>query len=156
MLRQRIKVKLKLKGIQEVEEEINIMSTSQLYLSKQEIEELVRDIPQDTSILYGEENQEFGVCPYVTFYICNKDCVEILNKVVAIYIEFENSIIDKPFQLRFRSDTEVWKKADKWIRSRDEMLTEMTTVYKKHFIYYVGATSAESPNQSARWVLAAV
>ena len=73
MLRQRIKVKLKLKGIQEVEEEINIMSTSQLYLSKQEIEELVRDIPQDTSILYGEENQEFGVCPYVTFYICNKD-----------------------------------------------------------------------------------
>ncbi|MEW9149737.1 hypothetical protein AB2762_03120 [Acinetobacter indicus] len=55
MLRQRIKVKLKLKGIQEVEEEINIMSTSQLYLSKQEIEELVRDIPQDTSILYGEE-----------------------------------------------------------------------------------------------------
>ena len=71
MLRQRIKVKLKLKGIQEVEEEINIMSTSQLYLSKQDIEELVRDIPQDTSILYGEENQEFGVCPYVTFYICN-------------------------------------------------------------------------------------
>lgn len=155
MLRQRIKVKLKLKGIQEVEEEINIMSTSQLYLSKQEIEELVRDIPQDTSILYGEENQEFGVCPYVTFYICNKDCVEILNKVVAIYIEFENSIIDKPFQLRFRSDTEVWKKADKWIRSRNEMLTEMTTVYKKHFIYYIGATSAESPNQSARWALGA-
>lgn len=78
----------------------------------------------------GEENQEFGVCPCVTFYICNKDCVEILNKVVAIYIEFENSIIDKPFQLRFRSDTEVWKKANKWIRSRNEMLTEMTTVYK--------------------------
>ncbi|MEW9149738.1 hypothetical protein AB2762_03125 [Acinetobacter indicus] len=74
---------------------------------------------------------------------------------MAIYIEFENSIIDKPFQLRFRSDTEVWKKANKWIRSRNEMLTEMTTVYKKHFIYYIGATSAESPNQSARWALGA-
>ena len=63
MLHQRIKVKPKLKGIQEVEEEINIMSTVQLYLNEQEIAELARDIPQDTSIIYGEEKKEFGICP---------------------------------------------------------------------------------------------
>ncbi len=48
------------------------MSTVQLYLNDQEIEELVRDIPQDTSIIYGEEKKEFGVCPYITFYIDQK------------------------------------------------------------------------------------
>ena len=48
------------------------MSTAQVYLNDEEIEELIRDIPFDTSILYGEENKEFGVCPYITFYIDQK------------------------------------------------------------------------------------
>ena len=133
------------------------MSTSTLFLNSQEIEELVQDIPLDTSIIYGEEKKEFGVCPYISFYI---DQTKInpqafLEKVIDIYHEFENQIIDKPFNLRFRCDTEIWKNASSWIKNRDEMLTEMTKVYKKHFIYYVGATSAESPNQSARWALGA-
>ena len=94
---------------------------------------------------------------YITFYLDQKKSYaqNFLNKVFDIYAEFENIIINKSFRLRFRCDTEVWKNASSWIRSREEMLTEMTTVYKKHFIYYVGATSAESPNQSARWALGA-
>lgn len=140
-----------------VVEEINkkdlLMSTAQLYLSEEEIAELVRDIPLDTSIIYGEENKEFGICPYITFYIYNKDYVEILNEIIDIYIEFENSIIDKPFQLRFRSDTEVWKKADKWTRSRDEFFVEMLKIFKKYFVYFIGATSADADTQSARWAL---
>ena len=75
MLRQRIKVKPKRKGIQEVKEKIHIMSTAQVYLNDEEIEELIRDIPFDTSILYGEKNTEFGVCPYITlhFILINKN-----------------------------------------------------------------------------------
>ncbi len=153
MLHQRIKVKPKLKRIQEVEEEINIMSTVQLYLNEQEIAELARDIPQDTSIIYGEEKKEFGICPYITLYMHQENAEDLLNKVLDIYIEFEKTIIDKPFQLRFRSDTEVWKKADKWIRSRDELLVEMHKIFKKYFVYFIGATSAEADTQSARWAL---
>ena len=44
------------------------MSTAQVYLNDEEIEELIRDIPFDTSILYGEKNTEFGVCPYITLH----------------------------------------------------------------------------------------
>ncbi|WP_180009468.1 MULTISPECIES: type VI immunity family protein [unclassified Acinetobacter] len=133
------------------------MSTAQVYLNDEEIEELVRDIPLDTSIIYGEEKKEFGVCPYITFYIDQKktNAQEFLIKVIDIYEKFEFEIIDKPFHLRFRCDTEVWKKAISWIRSREEISAEMAKIYKKYFIYYLGATSAQSQDQSPRWALSA-
>lgn len=71
------------------------MSTAQVYLNDEEIEELIRDIPFDTSILYGEENKEFGVCPYITFYLFHSaDKVEeIINKIIDIYEWFEKGRI---------------------------------------------------------------
>lgn len=129
------------------------MSTSERFLSDQEIFELVRDIPNDTSIIYGEEDQEFGICPYITFYIYHEeDVVEaISNQIIDIYQEFEENIIDKPFKLRYR-DTGAWKNANKWKPSRQVMLEEMQKSYKKYFYYFIAATTGESAAQSARWV----
>ena len=133
------------------------MSTSETFLSDEEIFELIRDIPNDTSIIYGEEDQEFGVCPYITFYIYHQeDEVEaIANQIIDLYEEFENEIINKPFKLRYRkskSGASAWKKAEKWRQTREELIIQMHQSYKKYFYYFIAATTGDSPSQSARWV----
>lgn len=130
-----------------------LMSMSERFLSDQEVFELVRDIPNDTSIIYGEEDQEFGICPYITFYIYHQEnqVEDIANKIIDIYEEFEERIIDKPFKLRYR-DTRAWKNANKWKPSRQAMLDEMQISYKKYFYYFIAATTGDSAVQSARWV----
>ncbi|MBJ9721112.1 DUF3396 domain-containing protein [Acinetobacter calcoaceticus] len=131
------------------------MSTSETYLNDEEIFELVRDIPLDTSIIYGEEDQEFGICPYITFYIYHQDdeVEDVANKIIDIYEEFENEIIDKLFKLKYRCNSSAWKKADKWQRTRQQLLDEMYESYKKYSVYFIAATTADSPVQSARWAL---
>ncbi len=136
------------------------MSTSETYLNDEEIFELVRDIPLDTSIIYGEEDQEFGICPYITFYIYHQDdeVEDVANKIIDIYEEFENEIIDKPFKLRYRkskSGASTWKKSEKWKQTRQEMIEQMYESYKKYFVYYIAATTGDSPVQSARWAFCA-
>lgn len=49
------------------------MSTSELYLNQNEIDELVSDLPNDTSIIYGDDGEEFGICPFISFYIFNDE-----------------------------------------------------------------------------------
>ncbi|AMW79654.1 hypothetical protein AMD27_12650 [Acinetobacter sp. TGL-Y2] len=129
------------------------MSTSNSYLNEQEIIELVRDIPLDTSILYGEENNEFGVCPYITFYIYhqNESIDQIGNKIIEIYEEFENLIIDKPFKLRYQSDPSDWKDAIKTKKNKQQLIEIMKTSLYKHMVYFIGATTADSNLQSPRW-----
>ncbi len=133
------------------------MSTSETYLNDEEIFELVRDIPLDTSIIYGEEDQEFGICPYITFYIYHQDneVDEVANKIIDLYEEFENEIIDKPFKLRYR-DTGVWKNANKWRPSRQVMLDEMHESYKKYFVYFIGATTGDSGGAKCTLALQAI
>ena len=128
------------------------MSTSEAYLNEEEIFELIRDIPHDTSIIYGEKDEEFGVTPYITFYIHhNEDEVDnMAHKIIDIYEEFENDIIDKPFKLRY-CDSGTWKKAIKWQPTRQQLIDEMHQSYKKYFIYYISATTGDSPSQSASW-----
>ncbi|NUF15772.1 type VI immunity family protein [Acinetobacter lactucae] len=136
------------------------MSTSETFLNDEEIFELVRDIPLDTSIIYGEEDQEFGICPYITFYIYHQDneVNEVANKIIDLYEEFENEIIDKPFKLRYRkskSGASTWKKSERWKQTRQEMIEQMYESYKKYFVYYIAATTGDSPVQSARWAFCA-
>ena len=64
------------------------MSTSTLFLNDQEIEELVQDIPLDTSIIYGEENHEFGVCPYI------RSCILALVVISFHYMQIVEFVID--------------------------------------------------------------
>lgn len=131
------------------------MSTSDTFLSDEEIFELTRDMRENTSIIYGEDDQEFGITPYITFYVYHQqDEVEaVANQIIDLYEEFESSIIDKSFKLKYRCKTNTWKKAEKWQRTRQELLDEMHEGYKKYFVYFIAATTGESSYQSARWAL---
>lgn len=131
------------------------MSTSDTFLSDEEIFELTRDMRENTSIIYGEDDQEFGITPYITFYVYHRqDEVEaIANQIIDLYEEFESNIIDKPFKLKYRHKTSTWKKAEKWQRTRQELLDEMHESYKKYFVYFIAATTGDSDIQSARWAL---
>ena len=131
------------------------MSTSENFLSDEEIFELTRDMRENTSIIYGEDDQEFGITPYITFYIYHQeDQVEdVANAIIDLYEEFESNIIDKPFKLKYRHKTSTWKKAEKWQRTRQELLDEMHESYKKYFVYFIAATTGDSDIQSACWAL---
>ena len=131
------------------------MSTTETFLSHEEIHELTRDMREDTSIIYGEEDQEFGITPYITFYIYHQDeeVEQLANQIIDIYEEFEQKIIDKSFKLKYRCKTSAWKKAEKWQRTREELLDEMRQGFKKYFVYFIAATTGDSDNQSARWAL---
>ena len=132
------------------------MSTTENFLSHEEIHELTRDMREDTSIIYGEEDQEFGIKPYITFYIYHQDeeVEQLANQIIDIYEEFESQIIDKPFKRRYR-DTGAWKNATKWKPSRQDLISEMHQSFKKYPVYFIGATTGDSPVQSARWAFCA-
>ncbi|MEI2514481.1 hypothetical protein V8941_16025, partial [Acinetobacter soli] len=130
------------------------MTTSELFLSEDEIKSFLFEFSQDSDFTYGYTDEEFGISPYITFYIYHQeDEVEVVaNKVIDIYEEFENEIIDKSFKLRYR-DTGVWKNSTKWKPSRKKMIEEMHESYKKYFVYFIAATTGDSDIQSPRWAL---
>ncbi|MEQ1325063.1 hypothetical protein ABLU21_16285, partial [Acinetobacter soli] len=129
----------------------------ELFLSQDEVLAYITDFNHDSDHIYGYEKEEFGISPYIAFYIYHEeDEVEVVaNQIIDIYEKFENIIIDKPFKLRYR-DTGVWKNAMKWKPSRQKMIEEMLQSYKKYFVYFIGATTGDSGVQSARWALQAI
>ena len=131
------------------------MSTSELFLSYDEIVAYIDEFKKDSDHIYGYEQEEFGIAPYITFYIFHqKDEVEkIAHKIIDIFEEFEAEIINKPFKLKYRHGTNRWKKAEKWQRTRQELLDEMHKSFKKYFVYFISATSGVSDIQSACWAL---
>lgn len=136
------------------------MSMDELFLSQDEILAYITDFNHDSDHIYGYEKEEFGICPYITFYIYHQeDEVEVVaNEIIDIYEEFEKEMIDKPFKLRYRkskSGASTWKKSERWRLSRLEMIEQMHELYKKYFVYYIGATTGESPIQSSRWAFCA-
>ena len=132
------------------------MSTSDIFLNEDEVFELTRDIPHDTSIVYGQEDEEFGVSPYINFYIFheNDEIEKVAHKIIDIYEEFEDEIISKTFKRRYR-DTGVWKNSKKWQPTRQQLINEMNESYKKHSVYYISATTSVAPTQSASWAFCA-
>lgn len=133
------------------------MSTDELFLSHDEVLGYIEEFKKDSDYIYGYEKEEFGICPYITFYIYHQeDEVEaIANQVIDLYEEFEARIIDKPFKLRYRkskSGASTWKNADKWKQTRLEMIEQMHESYKKYFVYFIAATTGDSAVQSARWL----
>lgn len=131
------------------------MNDDELFLSEEEVIEYIAEFNKDSDHIYGYEQEEFGIAPYITFYIYHQDdeVEEVANKVIDVYEAFENEIIDKLFKLKYRCNSSAWKKADKWQRTRQQLLDEMYESYKKYSVYFIAATTADSPVQSARWAL---
>ena len=135
------------------------MSTAEIFLTQKEIESYLEEYKNDSNYIYGYKGAEFGISPYVSFYIDHSnsmmDIEGVLNHIIDIYVDFEKNYMNKPFNLRYRSDRGVWKKADKWEKTKIELIDLMHKSFKKYFVYFIGATTADTNNQKAQWAFQA-
>ncbi len=133
------------------------MSTAELFLEPEEVEEFIRDtLATDTLFVIGDEGSEIGLCPYITFYVYHTkdDYLAIADKMIAIYGEF-SKLIDEPFQLVWKPDTQDWLSADDKRLPRLEDLPALA--HKKQDDlrpFWIRATDQESPVTTARWAIA--
>lgn len=135
------------------------MSKTELYLTNEEIETFIKDVKQDTSTIYGYEEQQLGICPYITFYIYHDnfqdDFPSISEKIINVYQEFENTIIDRPFKnISFQCRERYF---NKWFSSDApnipaDWVEQANWVQNNIFQpFTIMATDAEFPQQSAQW-----
>ena len=63
------------------------MNDEELFLSQDEVTDYIAEFKKDSYHTYGYEQEEFGICPYITFYIYHQDneVEEIANKIINIY-----------------------------------------------------------------------
>lgn len=135
------------------------MSTADLFLEPDEVEEFVRDtLASDTLFVIGDEDgPEYGLCPYITFYIYHKpeDYLPLVDKMVVIYREF-SKLIDEPFQLVFKDDTQDWlPEGDKRLPRLEEFPALARKQQEDLRSFWIMATDQEEVSSSARWAFAA-
>ena len=75
------------------------MSTAELYLTEEEIAEFITETRTETQYFYGEEGQEYGVCPYITFYVYHgkEDFLPLCHEVIELHQELQ-TLIDSPYK----------------------------------------------------------
>jgi len=134
------------------------MSTSELFLSENEIKSFLSEFGQNSDYMYGYEGEEFGICPFITFYILNSDdeVLLIADKILSICNVFEEEIIDKPLNLFYRNEDSHWKKIVKKKPNKKDIITDVTKTLDSDLFYFIGASSADSNLQSAQWAYSAM
>lgn len=128
------------------------MSTAELYLTEEEIAEFIEETKVAPQFFMGEEGREYGVCPFITFYIYHfdEDYFPLAEKMIHIYKTLQG-IIDTPFQKILKSSTETWFNAgDKRL---PDMLDDAQKCYVKGRSYWLQATDMESPEASSCWAI---
>ena len=128
------------------------MSTAELYLDDEEIAEFIRETKEAPQYFYGDEGQEYGVCPFITFYVYHfdEDFFPLVEKMSQIYRSL-NGIIDKPFKKILKSSTETWFSAgDKRL---PDMLEDAKKSYNKGEDFWIQATDRDIPTNSALWAI---
>jgi hypothetical protein len=130
------------------------MSTAELFIDPEEIDEFVRETLADDSLyFFGEEGREIGICPYVTFYVYHEpdDYLTVADKMIAVYQEF-GKLIDEPFQLVWKDDTQDWLPAsDK--RLLNDQHAQAARQKNRSEAFAVGATDQESVATTACWAI---
>ncbi len=90
------------------------MSTASIFIPPDEISELVKDTTSNDFLsLFGNGDEDYGLCPFVSFYIYHDldASLDLANKVIDIIHEF-TQLVDEPLQKFFRSSTENWLALD--------------------------------------------
>jgi hypothetical protein len=133
------------------------MSTAELFMEPEEVEEFIRDTLEDDALnTYGvDDGPEIGLCPYTSFYIYHTedDYLPLVDKMVAIYKVFEK-LIDEPFQLVWKDDTQDWLPADdKRLPGLDEFSTLARIQQEDLRPFWIRATDQENPAATARWAI---
>ncbi|WP_151750528.1 type VI immunity family protein [Acinetobacter sp. TUM15131] len=129
------------------------MSTAEIFLSEDEIKNFLDEFSLDSDYMYGYEQEEFGICTFITFYILNNDeeILSIADKILSICCDFETQIIDKPLSLIYTNKNSIWKKLSKNKLSKEDIILDITNSVKSDLFYFIGASSADSNQQSAQW-----
>jgi hypothetical protein len=127
------------------------MSTSEPFLTPEEIEEFIRENKTTPQWGYGYEGQELSICPYVTFYIYHspEQYMALADKFIAIWERFRQ-MADEPFVKLFKSRTQVWLGAnDK--RFPVDLRAEAEYHKRKFETFYLMGTDEKSPDASPLW-----
>lgn len=127
------------------------MSTSEVYLSDEEIAEFISETKTEPQFFYGEKGYEYGVCPFITFYVYHhdEDFLPLCDRVIALYHQFE-ALIDVPFRKILKSTTETWFKAGHK-RLPTDLHAEARKALAEEEEFWIQATDSDSPMASARW-----
>lgn len=131
------------------------MSTTELFLMPEEVQEFVRETRIAPQWSYGYEGQELSICPFVSFYVYHQreDYAAVAEKFIRIWERFEK-LKDEPFKKAFKSRTQVWlKPSDK--RFPTDLRGEAAHHLSQEETYYLKGTDMDSPDQSPRWSYAA-
>lgn len=134
------------------------MSTSELFLQHEEVEDFIRETLSD-DFLYkiGEDDSAIGLCPYISFYIYHTpdDYLPLVDKMVAIYKAFEQ-LIDEPFQIVWKDDTQEWLLAgDKRLPNLDDFPALARKQQEDLRPFWIRASDQESSSATARWAFCA-
>jgi hypothetical protein len=132
------------------------MSTSELFIEPEEIAEFIAETQSDHMLhVFGYEGQEYGVCPYITFYVYHgkEDFLPLCHEVIELHQELQ-TLIDSPYKKVYNSKTQAWVKATPEKLGR-EMLLEHARLAAEHGYksLLVEATDVDSPAASARWAI---
>ncbi len=130
------------------------MSTADLFLEPDEIEEFIQETLADDLLLWiGDEGREIGLCPYITFYVYHTpaDYISVADKMIAIYEAFEK-MVDEPFKLVWKDDTQDWLPAgDK--RLLKDLHAQAIKCKNDLTMFEIGATDQDTVSTTARWAI---
>ena len=128
------------------------MSTTELFLDEAEIAEFIRETTSEPQWFFGYEGAELGICPYITFYVYHDEdgFMPVADQMIEIFKTFESSIVDKPFALVWRDETQDWLQLGDPKLSKD-LHQDALRNQQKLEMFMIGATDMESTAQSALW-----
>ncbi len=130
------------------------MSTSSIFIPQEEILDLVNDTLEDDYLtIFGNGKEDYGICPYVSFYIYHDpdSSLDVANHILNIYDEF-SELTDVPFVKIFKNKTEVWiKVGDKGssIDMRQDALDSLSN--EDDFLF--GATDRVNISATPMWAI---
>lgn len=132
------------------------MSTAELFLEPGEVEAFIREtLSTEGLYVIGDEGREIGLCPYITFYVYHgpDEYLDVAGKMIAIYEEFA-ALIDEPFQLIWKGDTQDWLPANDKRLPRD-LYNHAKRQKDKARPFWLLATDMDSDATTARWAISA-
>lgn len=136
------------------------MSTAELFLQPEEIENFIRETLSD-DLLYsiGEEGCEIGLCPYITFYVYHgpDEALAIANEAIAVFEEFA-ALIDEPFQLIRKNSTDWVHPNDPHAPTPQDLRAQAAKELSAEEVkvgstFIFGATDQDSLAATARWAI---
>jgi hypothetical protein len=147
------------------------MSTAELYMEPEEITDFIAETRKLPQYFYGYEGQEYGVCPFITFYIYrpnhgyrnrgtpdqesyNEDFLPLCHEVIELHQELQ-ALIDKPYQSVYNSNTQNWVKATLGKLGREMLQKHAQLRIKDGRSLWIRASDQESPAASALWAIGA-